>query len=322
MEATEYVRGGKQRATYGPGDVVEWPCPLCGEQSGPVLKTERGVLGVQVCERCSLIRVNPRLNRPDEVYRGDVALYEAEYRMVVNGQRPHHRDRNYLHDVELIARHKPAGRFLDIGTSTGAFLRHARDRGWQLTGVEPSPQLAALARKWWGLEVIEGFVEELDLPASSFDVVTMTDVFEHIVNPRQVLAAIRRAIKDDGVLFVKVPNGAFNVLKFRGRSWMRRGETDDFDAYEHVVHYTDETLSAMMRAGGFEPTLVTVEPPVQLPVWHKYVGHYYQHKSPFMLDWRTYSAREALFHLAKIQNAVTGRVGPFAPNIGCLARPK
>ncbi len=316
----DYIRGGKQRATYEAKDVVAWPCPLCGAEGGKTLSVERGVLGVQVCEGCELIRINPRLSRPDEVYRGEGALYEAEFREVVAGKKPHHRDSNYKHDLELIERLKPTGNFLDIGTNAGSFLRLARDRGWKLTGIEPSPSLGALARRWWGLEILEGFIETMSLPERHYDVVTMTDVFEHVVNPKEVLGAVRKCIKPDGVLFIKVPNALFNILKFRVRSMLGRGGVNDFDAYEHVVHYTDETLAKMLRACGFEPFETYVERPVQLPVWHKYVGHYYQHQSPFLLDWKTYAARALVYQGALAESLVTRRVGWLAPNIGCFAR--
>jgi 2-polyprenyl-3-methyl-5-hydroxy-6-metoxy-1,4-benzoquinol methylase len=317
----DYIRGGKQKARYTEQEVVEWPCPLCGASDRELIKQERGALAVVRCVKCTLIRVSPRLHHPEQIYQGDVALYENEYREVLRG-RPHHRDANYLRDIALLAKHKPTGRFLDIGSSTGAFLHHALNRGWTVTGIEPSSQLASLARKWWGLEIIEGFVEKLDLPARHFDVVTMTDVFEHVVNPKEVLGAIRRTIKDDGILFIKVPNGLFNILKYNVRKLLKKTETDDFDAYEHVLHYTDQTLTAMLRACGFEPFDVQVETPVQLPVWHKYVGQYFQHESPFFMDWRTYSGREAAYRLAQIERALTRRIGYLAPNIGCLARPQ
>ena len=320
IATTDYVRGGKQKDRYTDSEVTAWPCPLCGATGGRLIKKERGVLGIVECEGCSLMRVNPRLDRPDEIYRGDGSIYEAEFREVVRGKR-HHRDTTYEHDLDLIAKRKPTGNFLDIGTNTGSFLRLARNRGWTLTGVEPSPQLGGFARKWWGLDIREGFIEQLDLPEHHYDVVTMTDVFEHVVNPREVLTAIKRVIKKDGVLFIKVPNGLFNIFKFKMRTLLGRPSDNDFDAYEHVCHYTDKTLARMVESAGWKPLEITVEPPVQLPIWHELVGHYYQHESPFWLDWKTRSGRELLYRAALAQQAIAGGVGYFAPNIGCFATP-
>ncbi len=315
-----YVRGGTQQEVYERESTVEWPCPLCGSTDAKTIKVERGVLQVVECSSCKLIRVNPRLKEPEAIYQGNQAIYAEEFRMVLSGKQ-HHRDPVYLRDLARIERHKPNGNFLDVGTNTGSFLRLARDRGWTLTGVEPSPQLGELGRRWWGLDIIQGFVEKLDLPKHHYDVVTMTDVFEHVVNPKEVLRALRHVIKDDGLLFVKVPNARFNILKFKARSAMGRTNQDDFDSYEHVVHYTDETLAKMLRSSGFEPFDIFIEPPIQLPSWHRLVGHYYQHTSPFLLDWKTQAARETLYRLAFVEKLVARRVGWLGPNIGALARP-
>lgn len=322
MLTENYIKGGTQKTSYAKEEVCFWPCPLCGAEKTKTLKTERGILGIDECKNCSLIRVNPRLKSPEEIYQGNADIYREEFRLVVNGKAPHHRDPNYLADLKLIEKFQPSGNFLDIGTNTGSFLRLARNRGWKLLGVEPSAQLANLAREWWGLEIVEGFIEKLKLPAHHYDVVTMTDVFEHVVNPKDVLTAVHRILSPTGILFIKVPNGNFNIFKYKMRKLLGKNTENDFDAYEHVLHYTERTLNRMLESCGFEPVFFTAEPPVQLPVWHKYVDHYYHHASPFFMDWKTYAARNVLFRLSHVENLVRREIGYLTPNIGVIARPK
>lgn len=317
-----YIHGGTQQASYRSADVVEWSCPLCGSPEEERITTERKVLGIVRCTTCDLIRVSPRLRSPEMIYQGDPNIYREEFRFIVEEQQPHHRDRNYRHDLDLIARYKPAGRFLDIGSGAGMFLRLAKNRSWTLQGVEPSAQTAKLARQWWGLDILTGFVEQLNLAEASYDIVTMTDVFEHVVNPRELLATVRRILKPNGIAFIKVPNGRFNLLKFHIRSRMSGVERDNFDSYEHVCHYTHKTLSRMLDACGFRVRNLSVGMPVQLPVWHEHVGHYYQHASPWSLSWQTNTLREILFQLSRVESRVFGEVGWLAPNISCIAEPK
>jgi 2-polyprenyl-3-methyl-5-hydroxy-6-metoxy-1,4-benzoquinol methylase len=47
----------------------------------------------------------------------------------------------------------------------------------------------------------------------SFDVVALSDVFEHITAPLQFLADAARLLKPDGILYVKVPNARWNLWK-------------------------------------------------------------------------------------------------------------
>ncbi|MBF0312029.1 MAG: class I SAM-dependent methyltransferase [Oligoflexia bacterium] len=323
IESSDYKRGGLQKNVYSSHETTTWNCPLCGHHDDTVIKYERGTLGVVECRHCSLIRINPRLINPDAIYHGQEKDYNEEFRLIVSGKQSHHRDKNYREDLNTIRKYKPRGEFLDIGTNVGSFLRLARDQQWNLTGIEPSQSLNKLAREWWGLNIINNFLEKANLPEKYFDIVTMTDVFEHIINPDEVLQAILKIIKKDGVLFIKVPNGKFNVYKHAIRKkFLGRENADDFDSYEHVCHYSDITLRKMIEKNGYKVIETKIALPVQLPVWHKYVGQYYQYPSPFFLDWKTYLGRSTLYHLSKIERLILGgQIGHLAPNIICIARP-
>ena len=318
----DYERGGLQKYEYGPSEVVEVPCPLCGHERGKMLITEYGSVGVKRCANCSLIYTSPRIREPEKVYWGAEDKYLAEARLVFEGKAAHHRDPNYLEELELIERHRPAkGRILDVGCNIGTLLRLARPRGWECVGVEPSPTLHRIATEQLGLEVHNCFLDEL--PASqnaSFDVVALSDVFEHVTEPVAMLGEARRLLKPDGLLFVKVPNARWNVLKQRLAERLDRVPARGiWDSYEHVVHYTDRTLPMTLEAGGFEPRLITFARPVQVPVWHEYVGHYYQYPSPWVLDWKRHLGRSAAHAVGRIEARLTGRVGYFAQNLVGLA---
>ena len=317
----DYERGGRQRAVYGEADVETVACPLCGEDGGERLYTERGVLGIVRCSGCDLIYVSPRLRNPEQVYWGDSAQYAQEARLIFEDRASHHRDSNYVDDLRVIERFKPSGAFLDVGTNMGFFLRHTRGRGWKVTGVEPSASLSELAREHFGLDVRTCFLQDAKFPDAHFDVVTMTDVFEHIAEPRPMLAEVRRILTPDGILFVKVPNGRFNVFKLRFLSGIGRlGSFDLFDSYEYVVHYTSRTLRHMLQREGFRVRQQLIAQPIQLPVWHDFVGQYYQYPSPWVLDWKRHIGRRLLYHASRVESVLLGReIGWLAPNIVAVA---
>jgi SAM-dependent methyltransferase len=296
---------------------------MCRATERDGIYVERAVLGIVRCRRCALVYVSPRLKNPERVYWGNASQYVEEARLIFEGLAPHHRDPNYLEDLRLIERVKPKGEFLDIGSSMGFFLRHARNRQWRVTGLEPSPSLSAIARAQFGLTVETGFLEDVKFPESRFDVVTMTDVFEHIGNPRATLREVRRILKPDGVVLIKVPNGLFNLFKLRVSRLLRREHLlDIFDSYEHVVHYAAKTLRAMLLAERFAVRYQGIARPVQVPVWHEYVGHYYQYPTPWALDWKRQTARWMLYWLSHAEAALRlGDVGWLAPNIVVIATP-
>jgi 2-polyprenyl-3-methyl-5-hydroxy-6-metoxy-1,4-benzoquinol methylase len=322
MPPIEYERGGTQKDQYSAEEVVVVPCPLCGEDDGPTLCVEHGSIGIKRCARCSLIYTSPRIKDPEEVYWGDYEKYVAEARMIFSGQAPHHRDPNYLEELELIEARAPAkGRLLDVGCNMGMLLRLARERGWEAVGVEPSPALHRIATEQLGLEVHNCFVQAIpDSEHGSFDVVALSDVLEHVTAPRALLGHVAQLLTPGGLLYIKVPNARWSLLKQRlpTRGGGSRGA---WDSYEHVVHYTEPTLRAMLQTEGFESLRVTTSRPVQVPVWHEYVGQYFQYPSPWMLDWKRHIGRRGFHALARLERLLRrGEIGYCASNLVALAR--
>lgn len=318
----DYIRGGRQKGSYSESEVVFVSCPLCKMRQHKEIYKERKVLGIVKCLSCGLLYVNPRLKEPEKVYWGDADKYFNEARLIFEGKAKHHRDPNYLADLKTIYKYKPSGNFLDIGTNMGFFLRNARGWRWNLYGVEPSPSLSEMARRYFGLNVKTAFLQEAGFDDSFFDVVTMTDVFEHLPEPGEVLTEVHRILKPDGIVFIKVPNGLFNLFKFYSAKVTRRLKNYDiFDSYEHVVHYSQKTLRLMLEKFGFKVIKSLVGKPIQLPVWHNYVGQYYQYSTPWTLDFKRQSARTILYILSIIEHRIRlNRIGYLAPNIVAIAR--
>ena len=96
------------------------------------------------------------------------------------------------------------GRLLDVGCATGWLLDHARARGWQAQGVELSEPAVRFARER-GLEVHHGDLLDARFPASSFDLVYMGDVLEHVPDCRATLAEVARVLKPGGHLYLRGP---------------------------------------------------------------------------------------------------------------------
>jgi hypothetical protein len=145
-------------------------------------------------------------------------------------------------------------------------------------------------------------------------------VFEHVTRPREFLEHVSRLLKRDGLIYIKVPNALWSILKQQLPEFIGQPPVQDaWDSYEHVVHYTETTLRAMLVAAGYEPLVMTVARPVQIPVWHKYVGQYYLYPSPWSLDWKHHLGRATAYHLARLEQRIRSRVGYFAPSLVAVA---
>jgi SAM-dependent methyltransferase len=98
------------------------------------------------------------------------------------------------------------GKVLDIGCGRGLTLAALRELGWQVKGCELSPAASRHAREVLGLDVVcDGFRPD-QVADGEYDAIILWHVFEHLANPREVLAACARALRPGGVLALAVPN--------------------------------------------------------------------------------------------------------------------
>jgi 2-polyprenyl-3-methyl-5-hydroxy-6-metoxy-1,4-benzoquinol methylase len=139
----------------------------------------------------------------------------------------------------------PGGTLVDVGCATGAYLAELRELGWNVLGVEPSPDAAEAARGT-ALDVRTGTLEEAAMPGGSADVVVMRMVLEHVRDPRRTLAEARRILKPGGRLMVSVPNAGSLETQLFGRHWFA------WDLPRHLSHFTPRSLTAMLREAGFQ----------------------------------------------------------------------
>lgn len=100
-----------------------------------------------------------------------------------------------------------SGCLLDIGCAGGTFLDEARRRGFSVFGIELNESMARHARETYGIEVVQGRIEDVepDTWHGHFDVVTVLDVLEHVPSPRPTLLKVSRWLKPEGILFLRGP---------------------------------------------------------------------------------------------------------------------
>jgi 2-polyprenyl-3-methyl-5-hydroxy-6-metoxy-1,4-benzoquinol methylase len=121
---------------------------------------------------------------------------------------------------------RPGLRILEVGSGGGHVLQMFRDA--KLTAVDVSEVFLDTARKnlaGYDVEFIKGQIEQLELPAASFDRVICTEVLEHTTNPEQVLGAIRKLLVADGRAVITVPidpviDRAKQLLKMTPVGWI------------------------------------------------------------------------------------------------------
>ena len=134
---------------------------------------------------------------------------------------------------------------LDIGCGGGAFPKAAFDLGFSVTGIEPGKWLCEEGRKRYNLDLRPGVLSDYSFDSSSFDLVTLWDVIEHLTAPAQVLEEIHRILKNDGYLLVNYPDHASLARRLLGKKW-------PFYLNVHLYYFEPGTLSTLLQKCGFE----------------------------------------------------------------------
>lgn len=148
------------------------------------------------------------------------------------------------------AQHLPASRdasILEIGPGFGEMLRYLAEHGYvNAVAIDNDAALveALNARGFAGATLVVDAVEYLRARPACFDCVIALHVLEHFDadGGRVLLDAIRTALVPGGRIIVEVPNMA-NFITAPYARWAD---------YTHRHGYTHESLSAALRATGFD----------------------------------------------------------------------
>jgi 2-polyprenyl-3-methyl-5-hydroxy-6-metoxy-1,4-benzoquinol methylase len=223
-------------------------CPLCGGAQHSLLFVKRGYPIVR-CDECELVFANPQVDESLVLaeYRADSERANDLWVDVLLSERQLELDREKFDEIlDELEPFRGAGRLLDVGTSIGMFLRLALDRGWDAVGNEYGERARQVAKERFDLDVTDAPLDAMDVEPSSFDVVTLNSVLEHVNEPRRMLGEVHGLLKPGGALFIIVPN----VESLACRVLHERAAT--FDGRNHLIYFSPATLSRMLAAEGFD----------------------------------------------------------------------
>ena len=134
---------------------------------------------------------------------------------------------------------------LEVGCGTGSDLDWARQRGWDVHGLELSQSAVEIAKKQ-GLDVQCSTFENANLSANSFDCITMSQVLEHLYSPRLALERCHQLLRPGGLILLAVP-------KFD--SWTRHAMGNYWHNLQfpiHLYHFNQPVLERMVQDAGFQ----------------------------------------------------------------------
>lgn len=135
---------------------------------------------------------------------------------------------------------------LDVGCGTGSFLLAMKRDGFtKLAGIDPF--ISKDIEYPGGLSISK---QEISTLQGQYDLVMLHHSFEHIEDQGQALADLRKLIKPDHYVFLRMPVADSFAWKEYGVDWIQ------LDAPRHINIHTEKSLSLLAKEHGFELTQV------------------------------------------------------------------
>jgi len=225
---------------------VKWKnCNLCGCDNTRYLFTKNSCPVVRCCE-CGLTYAIPDENTylqdyyNEGYFKGEKTKYgyidynEKEY-IIYNFKRYWKKIEEYIN----------SGRVLDVGCATGLFLEGA-GRNWQCYGLDISRYASGIAQAKLGPTIETCQLLEAPWQSEYFDLISMWDVLDHLLNPMENLFKCYQLLKKQGILILNVGDISALFAKICGKRWYIMIPPT------HLYFFTKRTITAMLNKAGFE----------------------------------------------------------------------
>jgi ubiquinone/menaquinone biosynthesis C-methylase UbiE len=121
--------------------------------------------------------------------------------------------RGWVHPIlDRLAREFPGAPVLDAGCGTGVLSLALAERGFEVTAVDHSPEMLAIARRKASeaglsprIRFEEGDVTRLPFADESFAGATAQGVLHHVADTEASLGELKRVVKGGGFVFISEP---------------------------------------------------------------------------------------------------------------------
>lgn len=126
---------------------------------------------------------------------------------------------------------------LDIGSNDGTFLKHFKELGWEVLGIESSKRISEIANKT-GIKTINKFfnLQVADEIGLKFDFINASGVFFHLEELHSVTKGIKKILTEDGVF----------VVQFLYMKQIMKNIAFDQIYHEHLIYYNLKTLQNLL----------------------------------------------------------------------------
>lgn len=144
----------------------------------------------------------------------------------------------------------PGSRVVDVGCGEGGLAELIARSGRHVTGVEPAEYLRERFRRRLAAVdsesvVVDGLADAMPFADGELSAIVMTEVLEHVPDPRAALGELRRVLRPGGRLCLSVPS-SYTELVF----WRLHPRYAENATHERI--FTRPELRRLLEISGFE----------------------------------------------------------------------
>lgn len=137
-------------------------------------------------------------------------------------------------------------RILDYGCGTAPYPVYFMQRGARVTVVDAEPTVVSAQRRWGLDAVLMRPGAPMPFADGAFDVIYLSQVFEHLPDPEWLLAEAHRMLTRSGVLLLMYPNPRSVWRSVFGTNWV-----SGWYAPYHLYLYSPTAIRSAARRRGF-----------------------------------------------------------------------
>lgn len=229
------------------------PCNLCNSQDYKTIYTSTqhansslGTMNISlvICNKCNFIFQNPQLT--DEALSKHYTTNSSGETYTQRGSNT--RTNNLLNErvkfIKKSIKNIPISNICDVGAGKGLLIESLKiDKKITKYIIEPSSAIHQCTNP--NIIKINKFVENIDSNSIKFDFLMCISALEHFKNPLAILKKFYNLINDNGFLLIEIPNSLKPYKTFA-----------EFFSYEHLNHFTIETIIKFLNCAGFYPVKI------------------------------------------------------------------
>ena len=130
---------------------------------------------------------------------------------------------------------------LEIGAGQGQVMYWFEKEGFSITGIEPDENNVKLInQKLNHGKCFVGTAENFQIE-EKFEIIWMSHVLEHLVNPVEFLKKIQRNLSSNGIFFIEVPNCENDSML-----------NSSITLLPHTLHFSKKSLINLVEKTGFK----------------------------------------------------------------------